>query len=253
MEYIALGRSNLLVSHIAFGGYGLQYLDNIEDSTNLVKVAYESGINFFDTARSKPESEKRLGYATHQIRQNVILATKTTALSPSQIRLDLEESLDALQSDYIDLYQLEQIPFVPKKDDKDGIYKTLEQLKENGKIRHIGFVADSLQQAIEVINSNLYETIQIQFNMLSSDEYKELVKLCEKNDIGFIAMQPLCGGVIRNIPLAYGFFKEFENVVPLWGVRSQEELQQILYFESHPPVLDEKFMQDTENTRSFFS
>ena len=60
MEYIALGRSNLLVSHIAFGGYGLQYLDNIEDSTNLVKVAYESGINFFDTARSKPESEKRL-------------------------------------------------------------------------------------------------------------------------------------------------------------------------------------------------
>ena len=89
--------------------------------------------------------------------------------------------------------------------------------------------------------------------MLSSDEYKELVKLCEKNDIGFIAMQPLCGGVIRNIPLAYGFFKEFENVVPLWGVRSQEELQQILYFESHPPVLDEKFMQDTENTRSFFS
>ena len=59
----------------------------------------------------------------------------------------------------------------------------------------------------------------------------DLVKKCAKNEIGFIAMQPLCGGVLSNIPLALGYIHQYENVVPVWGARSAEELQQILYFD----------------------
>ncbi len=253
MEYIALGRSNLLVSRTAFGAYGLQHVESDTAAAALVAKAYEGGINFFDTARSKPESEKRLGCAIQSIRQNVILATKTSADTPSKIRLELEESLASLQCDYVDLYQIENLPFVPQKNTLDGIYNTLAALKENGKIRHIGFCTDSTRLAQEAIECGLYETIQFPFNMLTSEESEQIVKSCEKNDVGFIAMQPLCGGVIRNIPLAYGFFRQYENAVPLWGVRSEEELQQILYFQAHPPILDEKFKQDAEQTRSFFS
>ena len=77
--------------------------------------------------------------------------------------------------------------------------------------------------------------------------------MCEEYDVGFLAMQPLCGGVIQNIPLALGFLHQYENVVPLWGVQTQEELEQILYFNDHPPVIDEQFNADIENLRNFFN
>ena len=85
------------------------------------------------------------------------------------------------------------------------------------------------------------------------EKTQTLLKLCEDNDVGFIAMQPLCGGIVENIPLAYGFLNQFENVVPLWGVQSKEELEQILYFSKHKPQIDEKFQEDVEKIRKFFN
>lgn len=66
-------------------------------------------------------------------------------------------------------------------------------------------------------------------------------------------MRPLYGGLVRNIPLALGFLYQYENVVPLWGVRNIEELNQILYFNAHPPLVDEQFESEVENLRKFFS
>jgi hypothetical protein len=66
-------------------------------------------------------------------------------------------------------------------------------------------------------------------------------------------MQPLGGGVLENVPIAYGFLSQFESVVPLWGVQKMEELEQILYFNEHPPVIDEKFQADVNNLRNFFN
>lgn len=253
MEYVALGRSNLLVSRIAFGAYGLQDVSSNEYASTLVQQAYTGGINFFDTTHSKSQSEKMLGYSIQDIRENIILSTRTSADTPKLIQCELDESLTALNCDYIDLYQLENLSFVPKENSSDGIYKTLKMAKENGKIRHIGYCTDSFQLAKEAIESKLYETIQFPFNMLVSNETWELVKLCEQHDVGFLAMQPLCGGIITDIPLAYGFFQQFENVIPLWGIQTEEELQQILYFQAHPPIVDEKFKEDEEKIRSFFA
>ena len=66
-------------------------------------------------------------------------------------------------------------------------------------------------------------------------------------------MQPLCGGVVENIPLAMGFINQFESVVPLWGMQSIDELNQILYFNEHKPEVDEKFQADVEHLRNFFN
>lgn len=254
MEYVVLGRSNLLVSRIAFGAYGLQYVDSDEDAAQLVSMAYQGGINFFDTAHHKPLSETRLGKAIQSIhRQHIIIASKSMATDGETLRLDIESSLDALQCDYIDLYQIENHDFLPKEDSQDGLYKVLKKFKEQGKIHHLGFVTETLELAQEAIDSDIYETLQFPLNILSPELNLEVAKICEQRDIGFIAMQPLCGGVFRNIPLAYGFLKQYENVIPLWGTRLPEELQQILYFESHPPVIDEKFLEEAQHTRLFFS
>lgn len=254
MEYVVLGRSNLLVSRIAFGAYGLQYVDSDEAAANLVSMAYQGGINFFDTARHKPLSENRLGKAIRGIqRQHIILASKSTATTGEQLRLDIEASLEALDCDYIDLYQIESDDFVPTESSGDGLYGVLKKCKEKGTVRHIGFATEVPEVAQEAIHSDLYETVQLPFNVLTPDLNIEVAKLCEQKDIGFIAMQPLCGGVFRNIPLAYGFLRQYENAIPLWGPRLPEELQQILYFESHPPVVDEKFLEEAQNTRMRFS
>ncbi|MBQ3835614.1 MAG: aldo/keto reductase, partial [Treponema sp.] len=64
---------------------------------------------------------------------------------------------------------------------------------------------------------------------------------------------PLYGGLVQNTPLALGYLYQFENVVPLWGVRNLEELEQILYFNDHPPVIDEQFKAEVEKVRDFFN
>lgn len=254
MEYVVLGRANLLISRIALGAYGLQYVENDEAAAELVTMAYQGGINFFDTARHKPLSEVRLGKAIQSIqRQHVILASKSTAPDGATLQADIEASLNAIQCDYIDLYQIENHEFVPTEKSPDGLYKILKKYQEKGKIRHIGFVTESPELAQIAVDSDLYETLQLPLNVLTPELNVEIVKTCEQRDIGFIAMQPLCGGVFRNIPLAYGFLRQYENVIPLWGTRLPEELQQILYFESHPPVIDDKFKEEAQHTRLLFS
>lgn len=253
MEYVRLGKSNLMISRVAMGAMFLNSVGTEEDAASLVRIAYNKGINFFDTSRNSSESEKILGDVIYDIRSSVVIASKTSAQSGSEVLSDFETSLNVMHTDYIDLYQYETDSFVPEKNGVDGIYNSLFSLKESGKIKAIGLATMDLDAAEYAIQSGLYDTVQFPFSMISSDDTVQLVKLCEENDVGFIAMQPLCGGVVENIPLAFGFLHQFENVIPLWGARSQQELEQILYFAAHPPVIDEKFHEDVEKIRMFFN
>ena len=224
-----------------------------EDAALIVRKAYDSGINFFDTSRKTPESEKLLGDALYDIRQNVFLSTTTAAKTVSEIKNDLEASLMTLHCDTVDLYQLETEVFLPVPGGADKIYDTLIEFKKQKKIKNVGILTTNLETAKKAVLSDLYDTLQFPFSMISSEETIDLVKLCEEHDVGFIAMQPLCGGLVENIPLAFGFLHQYENVIPIWGVETQEEMSQILYFNEHPPVIDEKFHEDVERIRMFFN
>jgi len=253
MDYIRLGKTNLLISRVAFGAMRLKEAGTDEDAALLVRKAYDAGINFFDTSRRNPESEKLLGDALYDIRGNVFLSTATSAKTAMEISKDLETSLMTLHCDTVDLYQIETEVFLPVPGGADKIYDTLLDLKKQKKINHIGIVTTNFETAKKVVLSDLYETIQFPFSMLSSEDTIELVQLCEEHDVGFIAMQPLGGGLVENIPLAFGFLHQYESVIPIWGVNVQKELDQILYFNEHPPVIDEKFHDDVEKIRMFFN
>ncbi|HBG64890.1 MAG TPA: aldo/keto reductase [Treponema sp.] len=260
MEFIALGKTELLVSRTAFGAMSLDcpeieaFGDKADEKAcSLVHQAYDAGINFFDTAHSRPLCEKRLGAALHGIRQNVLLATKTNAVTPPQLRADLQESLLALETDTIDLYQLENPAFLPLEHGEDGMYSILSAFRKQGVIKHFGVVTESLDIARQAAESGLYESVQISFNMLSMQPVIDFVKLCQSREVGCIAMQPLNGGIVKNIPLAFGFLHQYEHVVPVWGVHTQEELQQILYFNDHPPLVDDKFNAEVEEIRRRFN
>lgn len=253
MEYIRLGKTNLLISRVAFGAMRLSGAGSLEEAANVVRKAYDSGINFFDTSRKTPESEKLLGDVLYDIRLNIFLSTATAAKTAQEIKDDLETSLMTLHCDCVDLYQFETEKFLPLEGGADKIYDTFLEFKKQNKIKHIGIVTTNFETAKKAVESGLYETLQFPFSMVSPDNAIELVKLCEEHDVGFIAMQPLGGGLIDNIPLAFGFLHQYESVIPIWGVKTEEELTQILYFHEHPPVIDEKFHEDVERIRNFFN
>lgn len=251
MEFVALGKSNLLVSRVGFGAMSLKDIANEEDAAVLIHKAYDAGVNFFDISHTVGESEKRLGKCLHGIRQNVVLATKSCILDSRELTSDLESSLSALQSDYVDLFQYEVdeqnvIAF-------DEIIDVMERLKKAGKIRHYGLTTENPSIALKAVTESCFEAVQLPFNILTDSETLSVVKECESKETGFVAMRPLYGGIVQNIPLALGFLYQFENVVPLWGVRTVEELEQILYFNDHVPVVDDQFKQEVENIRQFFN
>lgn len=253
VEYIRLGKTNLLISRVAFGAMRLTDSEGQDNASLIVRKAYDTGINFFDTSRKFPESEKLLGDALYDIRNNVFLSTASNANNAVSLSQDLETSLMTLHCDTVDLFQYEAEDFLPMPGGRDGIYAFLQEMKRIGKINHIGIVTTNYEIAKQTVESDLYETLQFPFSMVSPEYVADLVKLCEMHDVGFIAMQPLGGGLLDNIPLAFGFLHEYENVIPIWGVQTLEEMTQILYFNEHPPVIDEKFHQDVEKIRSFFN
>ncbi|WP_407425120.1 aldo/keto reductase [Treponema sp.] len=254
MEYVALGKSNLLVSRTAFGAQALEKISDPDEAFQMVRMAYEDGVNFFDTSTRAPESERRLGSAISDVRENVIIATKSSPRNGGELAIDVDVSLRTLGTSYIDLYQLENPEVLPKINDGSEILEKLIELKSSGVIRHFGIVSESADIAERVLYSDAgWETIQFPFNMLCTNEIENLTRRFYEKDIGFIAMRPLCGGVLTNLPLALGYFLPFENVVPLWGARNLDELQQILYFTKNPPRLDEEFRTEAERIRAFFN
>ena len=104
-------------------------------------------------------------------------------------------------------------------------------------IRHIGITNHRLNVAHEAIDSGLYETLQFPFCYLATDKDLELVQDCKKAGMGFIAMKALSGGLINNSAAAYAYLAQFDNVLPIWGVQRESELDEFLSYIDNPPAL----------------
>lgn len=249
MEYITLGKTGLMVSRTAFGALPIQRITSIADASALFRAAWDGGINFFDTARSYSDSEEKLGFALDEIRKDVIIATKTASRTGKDLIKDLETSLSNLQTDYIDLYQLHNPSFIPVPGGEDGLYDALLEAKKQGKIRFIGITNHSRQISLAAIESGLYDTLQYPLSYLSSEEDLALSHLCEEKNIGFIAMKGLAGGLITHISAAFAWMRQYEHVVPIWGMQKESELREFLELEKNPIYIDEEMLALIEKDR----
>ena len=250
MEYISLGHTSLMVSRTAFGALPVQRVSAMSEAVALIRAAYEGGINFFDTARAYTDSEYKLGKAFGQTRRDVIIATKSGARTGEALTRDLETSLGNLQTDYIDLYQLHNPSFVPVPGGEDGLYDALAEAKKSGKIRFLGLTNHSRQLVTEATQSGFYDAVQYPFSYLSDEGDIALVRLCADKDVGFIAMKALAGGLISHVPGAFAWVRQFENVVPIWGIQRMKELEEFLALEKNPPALDEAMRVAIEADRA---
>ncbi|HMA02505.1 MAG TPA: aldo/keto reductase, partial [Gemmatimonadaceae bacterium] len=219
MKYTKLGHTGLDVSRICLGcmtygvperGTHLWTLDE-ESSRPFIRAALELGINFFDTANvySDGTSEEFLGRAIRDFsrRDDVVIATKVhgrmrpgpngAGLSRRAILGEIDNSLRRLGIDYVDLYQIHRW------DDSTPIAETLEALDEvvkSGKARYIGASSMHAWQfatALHLQKENgwtRFVTMQNYYNLLYREEEREMMPLCEAEQVGVIPWSPLARG-----------------------------------------------------------
>lgn len=247
MEMIRLGRTELHVTKNGFGALPVQRV-GMEEAARILRRAYDGGINYFDTARFYTDSEEKIGRALGDVREKIIISTKTMATTVEGFWADLNTSLSLLGTDYVDIYQFHNPAFCPKPGDGTGLYEAMLEAKEKGMVRHIGFTNHRLAVAEEAVRSGLYETLQFPYSYLASEKEEALVRLCEEYDVGFICMKALAGGLITRSDVAYAYLAQYP-VAPIWGIQRMSELEEFLSYQDNPPTLTEERLTYIEAER----
>lgn len=252
MKQARLGRTNLTVSRSGFGAIPIQRI-SFAEAERLLRKAYAGGITFFDTARGYTDSEEKIGAALSGLRQEVIIATKSRGRNRKKVLEEIATSLAKLKTGYVDLLQLHDPNPLPDPDDPESAYSGLLEARARGMTRYIGLTNHKLPLAMEAVQSGLYDTVQFPLSFLSSSQELDLARICREKDVGFIAMKALSGGLITNIAAAFAFIRQYDNVVPIWGMEREWQLNQFLSLESDPPALDSVMLKSIDKDREELS
>lgn len=248
MRDVTLGSTGITVPQNGFGALPVQRR-SVEDAVRILRRAYEGGMRYFDTARAYSDSETKLGIAFEGMRDKIYIATKSGAVTGDKLKEDLETSLRELRTDYIDIYQLHMAERVYAPGDGTGVYEALLEAKEAGKIRHIGVTAHKIGVAFDLVESGLYETMQFPFSYISDERELELAALCAEKNMGFISMKGLAGGLITRSEVAMAFLENHPNVLPIWGIQKESELEEWLSYMDETPVLTDEMRSYIESEK----
>ncbi len=248
MRNVTLGSTGICVPQNGFGALPVQRR-SIEDAVVILRKAYEGGMTYFDTARAYSDSETKLGIAFEGMRDKIFIATKTAARTGDKVREDLATSLRELRTDYIDIYQLHMVDKVYAPGDGTGVYEALLEAKAEGRIRHIGVTSHKIGVAYDCIDSGLYETMQFPFSYLSSEKELALPRYCAERNMGFIAMKGLAGGLITRSDAAMAFLEDYPDVVPIWGIQRENELDEFLSYMDNTPAYTDEIKSFIESER----
>jgi len=251
MKYRRLGRTNIEVFPIAFGGIPIQRIDE-ESAIKVIRRAIELGINLIDTARGYTDSEIKIGKALRGINKTVYLASKSANRTKEGILRDIEISLKNLGVEQIDIYQLHGINDLDtfnKVFAEDGAFWGLVEAKEKGLIRFIAASSHSVDVLEKLINTDKFDVIQLCYNIIETDVEDKIFPLALEKDIGIIAMKPMGGGVIPNPALSLKYVLQKEFVVPDPGIETIEELEENVKVAMHIEPLTEEEKREIERIR----
>lgn len=225
MEYTKLGRTGLDVSKICLGTMSFgdpenwmhKWVLDEENSRPIIQRALDLGVNFFDTANvySLGRSEEILGAALKDFarRDEVVITTKVHqkmfdgpnggGLSRKHILSQIDQSLERLQTDYVDLYVIHRWDY------NTPIEETMEALHDvvkSGKARYIGasaMFAHQFQKANAVAEKNgwtKFVSMQNHLNLIYREEEREMIPYCEMEKIALTPYSPLASGRLAKAP-----------------------------------------------------
>src|SRR6202163_1412365 len=216
MKHRRLGHTGLIVSEVALGSMqfgGKMNMGNLgqPDTTRMVRLALDRGINFIDTADvySLGESETLLGNALKGIREEIVLATKVrlpmsenfnrSGATRVNLMREVEGSLKRLQTDYIDLYQVHGWDSITPLEET---LRTLDDLVRHGKARYVGLSNLMSWQAATAVmlqdrlGFERYVTAQMYYSLVGRGLEYEFQSFAEYHNIGILVWSPLAGGFL---------------------------------------------------------
>lgn len=199
IEKRSLGRTGMMLSIIGFGGIVVKDAKP-EDASVLVKLAIDSGINYFDVAPSYGDAEIKLGPALEPYRKNVFLACKTTKRTKDESRAELEQSLQHLRTDHFDLYQLHAVTTIEDVNTifgPNGAIETFQEARKEGKVRFLGFSAHSVEAAMALMDRFDFDTILFPVNFATWNAGNfgpQVLARAQEKKMGILALKAMAKG-----------------------------------------------------------
>ncbi|MGD0329709.1 MAG: aldo/keto reductase [Nitrososphaeria archaeon] len=252
MKERILGRTGLKVRVLGFGGIPIQRISE-EEAVKVVRCCYDCGINYFDTARAYTVSEGVIGKALEDVRDQVVIATKTQRLKKMEVLGELETSLKNLRTEWVDIYQLHNV--ATEEDWKQakapgGALEALIEAHDDGRIRHLGITSHNPLLLKEIVQENIFETILVQYNYLTRQPGEELLPFCHRNHVGTVIMKPFGGGAFSNARTALKFLLNDKNVdVIVPGMMSLKEVEENVAIASASHALSSEELEVIEKDR----
>jgi hypothetical protein len=251
---IRLGRTNLLVSEVAFGGIPVMRL-GFDEGAELVRKSIDLGVDFIDTAHDYGDSEEKIGEALKSFsREKIVLSSKSPGRDRETFEEHLSASLQRLKTDYIDIYHLHHVSseetfdkvFAP-----GGAVEGLEDAVKAGKVRYPAVSCHNADIAVKCIETGRFDVLQFPINFVDIQAEKKVLPRCRDLDIGFIAMKPLGGGMLEDAELCFKYLQQLGDMIPDPGIEGIEELEEILQIYERRPGLTprdrERIRQIREN------
>ena len=213
LEKRSLGKTGEKLSIIGFGGIVVMDATPTE-AANRVAEAIDYGVNYFDVAPSYGDAEIKLGPALESYRSKVFLACKTTERSKGESQKELDQSLKRLRTNYFDLYQLHSVTTLEEVDiifGKNGAMETFLKAKKEGKIKHIGFSAHSVEAAMALMDRFDFDTILFPTNYATwyaGNFGPQVLAKAQEKEMGILALKamarrPWPEGAERKYPKAW--------------------------------------------------
>ena len=251
MRKVRLGKTDLMVSEVGFGGIPITRLSE-DEAIRVVRRSIELGVTLIDTAHNYGTSEERIGRAIAGRREGLILATKSWARDSQTFRQELETSFERLGVEHIDLFQFHNV--TSKEAYQQILYPggpldIAREAKAANRIGHIGVSSHSLELSLEMVESGNFETLMFPFNFVTDEAVEKLLPACRENDVGFIAMKPLGGGILENATLDFKYLQQFPDVVPIPGIETIGEIEEIVSIMEGPEELTAEERAEMERIR----
>jgi len=227
--YVTLGKTSLRVSRICLGTWQLSPRFwgpiPIEQIARAIEAAFDTGINFFDTADAYGDglAEKVLGDTLQKLpRDRAVICTKVfnhynpdgtryPDLSPSHIQERCEDSLKRLKTDYIDLYLLH---FYDQLTPISSIAETMEKLRDQGKVRYYGVSNFNIEELRAAVSAGKFNVIQTAYSLINLEAERSIFPFCLTNDIGVMVYSPLHKGLLSGKYEGVENFDDFRSFHP---------------------------------------
>jgi predicted aldo/keto reductase-like oxidoreductase len=193
------------VSLVGFGGTWISEIDK-STAIDVVRSAFELGINYFDTARWDGDSEEKIGCALKDTRDQCIIATKTGSRTKKESLSDIKKSLQLLQTDHVNIIQLHGIDdekTLTKAISSDGALQTCKKAQKEKLAKFIGITGHKPQILTKAIKTGEFDTVLVPLNIITRQAEEELLPLAKDLDIGVLAMKPLSAKTSNLITCMY--------------------------------------------------